>query len=369
MGAKSFRELEVWRESMDLVVLVYGLLDALPNHERFALCDQLRRAVISIPSNIAEGFGRDSHKDFGHFLSIARGSLYEVDTQLEIAERMGYLAVSQELRQKMNTVSRLIAALNRRLRTAPSTTPAPSTTSAPRTSAADAKAPSTSAASLRASTISPFRIMLNFAWSMVDKMDACCLRKSLPKMTVKGDEAWMKGGCFLLATHVGCIEVLPALGTTGAPAPLVHAFQQMGRDEIYMSFFTRHLDRSLLSLHAVEDIGVETAVEMKEAIGRGEIVLMAADRMPAKVGRTAGLSHDFLGRACVFPKGVFRFAKLMECPVYAITCVRVGWNAYEVEAKRLGADLLGDYVAFLESAARRHPDQWYQFYDFFAGAG
>ena len=231
------------------------------------------------------------------------------------------------------------------------------------------QAPSTSAASLRASTVSPFRIMLNFAWSMVDKMDACCFRKSLPKMTVKGDEAWMKGGCFLLATHVGCIEVLPALGTTGAPAPLVHAFQQMGRDEIYMSFFTRHLDRSLLSLHAVEDIGVETAVEMKEAIGRGEIVLMAADRMPAKVGRTAGLSHDFLGRACVFPKGVFRFAKLMECPVYAITCVRVGWNAYEVEAKRLGADLLGDYVAFLESAARRHPDQWYQFYDFFAGAG
>ncbi len=132
MGAKSFRELEVWRESMDLVVLVYGLLDGLPAHERFALCDQLRRAVISIPSNIAEGFGRDSHKDFSHFLSIARGSLYEVDTQLEIAERMGYLSVSKAIRQQMNGVSRLIAALNRRLRTAP--------------------APSTSAASLRAST-------------------------------------------------------------------------------------------------------------------------------------------------------------------------------------------------------------------------
>ena len=139
MGAKSFRELEVWRESMDLVVLVYGLLDALPNHERFALCDQLRRAVISIPSNIAEGFGRDSHKDFGHFLSIARGSLYEVDTQLEIAERMGYLGVTKELRQQMNAVSRLIAALNRRLR-------------APSTSAEGAKAPSTSVAEPRAGT-------------------------------------------------------------------------------------------------------------------------------------------------------------------------------------------------------------------------
>ena len=121
---------------MDLVVLVYGLLDRLPNHERFALCDQLRRAVISIPSNIAEGFGRDSHRDFAHFLSIARGSLYEVDTQLEIAERMDYLDVPKELRRRMNSVSRLIAALNRRLR-------AQVATSAPSTSAKGAKAPST----------------------------------------------------------------------------------------------------------------------------------------------------------------------------------------------------------------------------------
>jgi predicted LPLAT superfamily acyltransferase len=217
-----------------------------------------------------------------------------------------------------------------------------------------------------ASTVSPFRVMLNFAWAMVDKMDACCLRKSLPKMTVKGDEGWMKGGCFLLSTHVGCIEVLPALGAKAAKAPLVHAFQQMGRDEIYTSYFVRYLDKSQMALHAVEDIGVETAVEMKEAIGRGDVVLMAGDRLSAGTGRTAALRHEFLGRDCAFPKGVFRFAKLMECPVYAITCVRVGWNAYEVEAKRMGADLLGDYAAFLESAARLHPDQWFQFYDFFA---
>ena len=201
-------------------------------------------------------------------------------------------------------------------------------------------------------------------------------------MTVGGDSGWMKGGCFLLSTHVGCIEVLPALAanqqiniSTFQP-PLVHAFQQMGRDAIYTSYFVKHLDRSKLQLHAVEDIGVETAVEMQEAIKRGEIVLMAGDRLPAGASRTAALKHEFLGRECAFPKGVFRFAKLMECPVYAITCVRTGWNAYEVEAKRIGEReegrgkreevLLGDYVRFLESAARRHPDQWYQFYDFFA---
>ena len=140
----------------------------------------------------------------------------------------------------------------------------------------------------------------------------------------------------------------------------------MGRDEIYTSYFVRYMDKSQKELHAVEDIGVETAVEMKEAIGRGDVVLMAGDRLSAGTGRTAVLRHGFLGRDCAFPKGVFRFAQLMECPVYAITCVRVGWNAYEVEARRMGADLLGDYAAFLESAARRHPDQWFQFYDFFA---
>ena len=214
---------------------------------------------------------------------------------------------------------------------------------------------------------STFRIMLNFAWAMVDKIDACGLMKSPPKMTVVGDRGWTKGGCFLLSTHVGCIEVLPALAESEdrAPrrAPLVHAFQQMGRDALYTSYFMKHLDRSRLALHAIEDIGVETAVEMQEAIRGGDIVLMAGDR-PAASG-SATLRREFLGCECEFPKGVFRFAKLMECPVYAITCVRTGWNAYTVDAKRLGEDIVGDYVAFLEAAALAHPDQWYQFYDFF----
>ena len=185
---------------------------------------------------------------------------------------------------------------------------------------------------------------------------------------------WAKPVRAALAKFARLVGTDPAKGfsfmsstsAAGAQAPLVHAFQQMGLDEIYTSYFVRYMDKSQMELHAVEDIGVETAVEMKEAIGRGDIVLMAGDRLSAGTGRTAVLRHAFLGRDCAFPKGVFRFAKLMECPVCAITCVRVGWNAYKVEAKRMGTDLLGDYVAFLESAARRHPDQWYQFYDFFA---
>jgi len=76
---------------MDLVDWVYSAMRSFPVDERFRLCDQLSRAVVSIPSNIAEGNGRGSRSDYARFLAIARGSLYETMTQLEIAKRQGYL--------------------------------------------------------------------------------------------------------------------------------------------------------------------------------------------------------------------------------------------------------------------------------------
>lgn len=209
-----------------------------------------------------------------------------------------------------------------------------------------------------------FKHILNFAWSMLDKTDACALCKNPPKMTVVGDLEWMKGGCFLLSTHLGCIEVLPALRKEWGQTPRVHAFQQMGHNAIFTEIFAKNLDNNQLTLHAVEDIGVETAVEMQEAIRGGDIVLMAADRLSA--GSKASVTHPFFGRRCKWPKGVLRFAKMMECPVYAITCVSTGWNSYEVRAERLAAEnLLGDYVMFLEREVRKYPLQWYQFYRFF----
>ena len=91
----SFRELNVWKKSMELVKEVYSVLDSFPNQEKFALADQIRRAAVSIPSNIAEGSARNSDKEFLQFLYIARGSKAELETQLEIAEMLGYLKRSQ----------------------------------------------------------------------------------------------------------------------------------------------------------------------------------------------------------------------------------------------------------------------------------
>ena len=71
-----YKRLKIWLASKELVKIVYTKIRMFPKEEQFALCDQLRRAVVSIPSNIAEGYGRDTHKDFAHFLSLARGSLF-----------------------------------------------------------------------------------------------------------------------------------------------------------------------------------------------------------------------------------------------------------------------------------------------------
>jgi four helix bundle protein len=94
-AVKNYRGLLAWQRSMDLVEFVYKLTENWPKSEQFGLTNQIRRAAVSVPSNIAEGQGRNSPLDFARFLSIAHGSLREVETQLLIAERLGYANQSE----------------------------------------------------------------------------------------------------------------------------------------------------------------------------------------------------------------------------------------------------------------------------------
>ena len=87
---QSYRDLVVWQRAMELVEEVYWLSKKLPSEERFVLSDQMRRAAVSIPSNIAEGYARLAPKDYSRFLVIARGSTFELQTQMEICTRLGY---------------------------------------------------------------------------------------------------------------------------------------------------------------------------------------------------------------------------------------------------------------------------------------
>lgn len=106
-----FKSLIVWQKSMLLVQLVYDEVKKMPLDEKYALGDQLRRAVVSIPSNIAEGSGRTSDKDYGHFLSMARGSLYETITQLEIAKAQGYISENQQIDDLIEEIGRMLLSL------------------------------------------------------------------------------------------------------------------------------------------------------------------------------------------------------------------------------------------------------------------
>jgi four helix bundle protein len=93
--AGHFKQLTVWRKSIDFANLVYNETDNFPKHEQFELRSQMRRAAVSVPSNIAEGQAHRSHKDFIRFLRISRGSIAELQTQAVIAGRRGYLSREQ----------------------------------------------------------------------------------------------------------------------------------------------------------------------------------------------------------------------------------------------------------------------------------
>ena len=90
-GVKSYKELFIWQKGIRLVVLVYKLIKNFPQDEIYALTSQIKRASVSIPSNIAEGFGRRTDKSFNHFLNISRGSLNELETQLIIAKELEFI--------------------------------------------------------------------------------------------------------------------------------------------------------------------------------------------------------------------------------------------------------------------------------------
>ena len=116
----NFERLEVWHVSRKLVTTVYQLLRSFPAEERYALCDQIRRAAISIPSNIAEGGSRTSPKEQMHFMEIAYGSLMELYCQLLIATDLGYLQKGQtdlaEANKLIDQIAKMLSGLRKSLK-------------------------------------------------------------------------------------------------------------------------------------------------------------------------------------------------------------------------------------------------------------
>jgi four helix bundle protein len=114
---RSHRDLVAWQKAMDLGIEVYRLTKTFPESERFGLISQLRRASVSVASNIAEGYGRGTTADYIRFLRASRGSLYEIDTQLLLAVRLEYIPKSayDEILERLNECGRILAGLIRSL--------------------------------------------------------------------------------------------------------------------------------------------------------------------------------------------------------------------------------------------------------------
>ena len=120
--AQSFRDLQIWQKAMQLTIAIYGLTARFPKEEMCGLTGQLRRAAVSVPSNIAEGHGRLSNREFTQFLSVARGSICELQTQLEIARSLGFGEVKalDETERLSHEVGKMIFAFFGSLKNQPS---------------------------------------------------------------------------------------------------------------------------------------------------------------------------------------------------------------------------------------------------------
>ena len=119
MNRYSYKNLNVYQDAKAFVVAVYKLLDSFPDTEKFALCNQIRRAAISVTSNIAEGVSRTSNKEKIHFLEIAYASMMEVDSQLDVSIELGYITIEQYelINKQINNIGRQLSVLRNKYKT------------------------------------------------------------------------------------------------------------------------------------------------------------------------------------------------------------------------------------------------------------
>ena len=115
---KKFKNLKIWQEGIKVVLSVYKITSQFPDEEKFGLTSQIRRCSISISSNIAEGYGRNSDAEMNRFLNIARGSSYELETQLIISAELGFMEekVLQELSEQLDIIQRGITNFQKKLK-------------------------------------------------------------------------------------------------------------------------------------------------------------------------------------------------------------------------------------------------------------
>ena len=213
-----------------------------------------------------------------------------------------------------------------------------------------------------------------FADSLVDKMVAMCDKKNRIKFIPENNADWrefqklieQKHGVFLICSHVGNIEALAAF--PDSKNVKIHAFQQVSQNGIFHTFISRHSVRKNTIIHAIEDMNIGTASEIFDSLNNGELVMMAGDRISAATPDKT-IKAQILGHDCELPMGVFRFAKSMSHPVFAVALLNTGHEKYTLIVEKLDNknvnDMANGFAKFLETNILSAPIQWFNFYKFF----
>ena len=221
---------------------------------------------------------------------------------------------------------------------------------------------------------SPVQHIRCFADSLVDKMIAMCDKRNRIKFTVNKDADWCEfqklidenQGMFLICSHIGNIEGLSAY--PDGKNIKIHAFQQIGQTGIFHQFISKHSVRKNTIIHPIEDMNIGTATEMFDFLNNGDLVMMAGDRISAD-NPNKTISVSVLGRNCELPIGVFRFAKSMSHPIFAIALLNTGHETYKLTVKKLDEkntnNMANEFAQFLGTNILAAPKQWFNFYDFF----
>ncbi len=212
-----------------------------------------------------------------------------------------------------------------------------------------------------------YRCFCNFVSGMVDKFavmtDTKARVRILPEASPETqrflEAVSARRGVFFVSSHLGCIEVLPALAETSV---VTHAFMRLEQTAVFNRFYLRHFRRQNVRIHPVAAFGIGETMAAGDALDAGDCVLMAGD---APFGRQ--VMRRFCGRERPFPVGTFRLAHALGHPIYFVACLRLKAHTYRLIARELPgptAEAVAEqFVAALEPLAQAYPDQWFQWND------
>ncbi len=233
------------------------------------------------------------------------------------------------------------------------------------------------------SIINAFRHFLNYSYSLVDKIEMFTDNFGFKNIYFEDEnvrkvfynDLLEKKGIYFLCSHLGNVDAMRTFFRSGeiVDDTKVNLFLEENQCKIFKDFMNRISLDNPITVYPVENVDVTTSIELKQKLDEGEILFIAGDRVSAH-NKSAVFVKDFLGHKVLFPVGAFKFALVLDVPIYFIACTAekngkycIYLKKFESNAKRKEKlEILKDqYVEFLENLTKKYPLQFYHFYDFF----